>query len=73
MNKRILIVDYPTTMTFEVRKELPEFNDYCEVRQKILLYQLRKQKIESPCHSYTDYVVEDIFPLNDGEVWIIGS
>jgi hypothetical protein len=73
MTKQILILDYPFNMTFQVRKELPEFDDYCEVRQKILLYQLRKQKIYSPCHLYTDYVVEAVVPMKDSEIWIIGS
>jgi len=73
MTKQILILDYPTNMTFQVRKDLPEFDEYCDVRQKILLYQLRKQKIESPMHHYTDYVIEAVVPMKDSEIWIIGS
>lgn len=72
---RIMILDYPETMLFNVKKELPEFTDYCEVRQKILLYQLKKKKIHSPCHDYKDYVIEMVqeYPQEKIEIWTIGS
>lgn len=71
--KTIIINHYPATFTFKVRKELPVFEDYCEVREEILLRQLRKQKIYSPCHSYTEYVIEMVETFDGGEEWIIGS
>jgi hypothetical protein len=73
MTKRIIIQDYPATFFFDVRKELPEFNDSCDVRQEILLRQLKRQNIDSPCHSYNEYVVEMVEPILGGEIWIIGS
>lgn len=71
--KIIIINDYPATFTFKVRKELPEFNDYCEIRQEILLRQFRKQKIYSPCHSYVEYAIEMVETFDGGEEWILGS
>jgi len=73
MTKQIIILDYPSNMTFQVRKELPEFNDSCDVRQEILLRQLKRQNIDSPCHSYSEYVIEDVIPMKECEMWIIGS
>ena len=73
MTKRIIIQDYPATFFFDVRKDLPEFDEQCEVRDKILLRQLRRQNIDSPCHSYNEYVVEMVEPILGGEIWIIGS
>lgn len=73
MTKRIIIHDYPATFYFDVRKDLPEFNEFCPVRQKILLRQLKRQNIDSPCHSYNDYVIEMVEPYYNGEIWIIGS
>ena len=81
--KTIFIDDYPTNMCFDVRKELPEFTGDCPVRNKILHYQLKKQNVDSPCHAYSDYVVECVEQMNayneladkyeDIEVWVIGS
>ncbi len=71
--KLICIYDYPTTFSFHVRKDLPDFQEHCEIRQEILLRQLRKQKVDSPCHSYNEYVVEMVEPFLHGEIWIIGS
>jgi hypothetical protein len=73
MTKRIIIQDYPATFFFDVRKDLPEFDEQCEVRDEILLRQLRRQNIDSPCHSYNEYVVEMVEPILGGEIWIIGS
>lgn len=73
MTKRIIIQDYPATFYFDVRKDLPEFEDFCPVRQEILLRQLKRHHIDSPCHSYDEYVVEMVEPILGGEIWIIGS
>ena len=76
--KTIIVLDYPQTFEFKVKKELPTFNgEYCEVRNEILLRQLRRQKIYSPCHLYTDYVVGVVEPFDNGttsgEVWHLFS
>lgn len=71
--KTIIIQHYPANMTFKVKKELPEFTFNCPVRNKILLYQLKKQQIDSPCHSYSDYGVDCIEVFDGGEIWEIGS
>jgi hypothetical protein len=73
MTKRIIIQDYPATFHFDVRKDLPDFDDYCKVRQEILLRQFKKQNIDSPCHGYNEYVIEMVEPIFDGEIWILGS
>lgn len=71
--KTIIIETYPAPMTFKVKKELPEFTFNCPVRNKILLYQLKKQKVNSPCHGYSEYGVDCITTFDGGEVWEIGS
>jgi hypothetical protein len=71
--KTIIITDYPANFTFKVRKDLPAFDEYCEVRQEILLRQLRRQNIDSPCHAYTDYGIDEVITFDGGEQWILGS
>lgn len=71
--KTIQINHYPATFSFKVRKDLPEFQFNCPVRNKILLYQLKKQRIDSPCHSYEDYGVDIVIPTETGEIWELGS
>lgn len=76
--KTIIVLDYPQTFGFKIRKELPTFDgENCDVRNKILLRQLKKQKISSPCHLYTDYVVGVVEPFDNGtisgEVWHLCS
>ena len=41
--------------------------------RKLLLKNLKKYKIDSPCHLYTDYIVESVYPTDDGEIWFLGS
>ena len=74
--KSIIVVEYPQTFSFKVRKELPPFEYGCETRWNILQYQFKKQKIESPCHLWSEYVLEFVksdeeFP--DTEYWYLGS
>ena len=71
--KTIIINHYPTTMTFNVRQTLPEFTFNCPVRNKILHRRLRRKKVDSPSHSYTDYGVDCITVFDGGEIWEIGS
>lgn len=72
--KRITVVGYPDTFSFNVRKELPLFNnEYCEIRQEILLRQFKRQNIYSPCHLYVDYVIEEIEVIDNEEFWHLCS
>lgn len=77
--KTIIVMDYPQTFSFKVRKELPKFNedDYCEVRREILIRQMKRQNIDSPCHSYYDYVVGIVKEFDNGnikgEIWHLFS
>jgi hypothetical protein len=72
--KTIIIEGYPCTMSFQVRKELPEFTFDCPVRTSILHYQIKKRKIDTGFHHWSDYSVETIQILSDEcEEWIIGS
>lgn len=71
--KIIIVEHYPANMTFKVIKELPEFTFNCPVRNKILHRQLKKNKVDSPCHLYTDYGVDLIEIFDGGEIWHIGS
>lgn len=79
MKQKITIKYYPQTFSFNTITKLPPFNnddpDYeiCEVRQRLLLKNLKKYKIDSPCHLYTDYIVEIVYPTDDGEIWFLGS
>jgi len=79
MKQTITILDYPQTFSFTTITKLTPFNnddpdvESCEVRRKLLLKNLKKYKIDSPCHDYTDYVVEIVYPTDDGEIWFLGS
>ena len=70
---RNILIDYPTTLTFKTSKSF-ETNDE---RTSHLRKWLKRNKIDSPCHDYSDYVVEgvdlliiDCLPV---EYWIVGS
>lgn len=79
--KTIIVMDYPQTFGFKVRKDLPFFDNdedvYCEVRQEILLRQFKRQNIYSPCHGYNEYVVSIVEPFDNGtisgEIWHLSS
>ena len=73
MKKNITIQEYPATFYFDVRKDLPDFDDYCKVRQEILLRQFKRQNIDSPCHGYNEYVISMVEPILGGEIWILSS
>lgn len=77
MKKTITINYYPQTFSFTTYTKLPPFNidasESCEVRQRLLLKNLKKYKIDSPYHLYTDYLVEMIIPTDNGEIWLLGS
>jgi len=79
MKQTITIKDYPKTFSFTTITKLTPFNNHdpdsesCEVRQRLLLKNLKKYKIDSPCHLYTDYRVERVYPTDEGEIWFLGS
>jgi len=66
-----IFIDYPVVMSFKTQFEFE--ND--EERTKYLHKVLKKNKVDSPCHDYTDYVVEVSKKINwnTDEVWVIGS
>lgn len=71
----IIVQEYPCTFNFKTRKKLPKFRYDCPTRRKILVDAMRRMKIKSPSHLYTDYVVEVIecYPAENAEVWHLGS
>ena len=67
---KTIFIDYPTMFSFRTRKTFTNNDE----RTKYLHYVLRKNKVDSPSHDYTDYVVEDItWVFDKSEFWIIGS
>jgi hypothetical protein len=74
--KKIIIIGYPATFTFNVEEPLPDFRYGCPIRTVILWSELERQNIKSECHNYTDYIVEIVeFSeyMPDHEFWYIGS
>jgi hypothetical protein len=74
--KQIIVIDYPETFTFKVRKKMPDFEYGCEVRNKILRLELEKQNIPTDFYSYDDYAVEYVetkLEMPNYEFWYIGS
>jgi len=67
---KTIIIDYPTNFTFRTKKTFS--ND--EERTLYLHKVLKRDRVESPCHLYTDYSVEFVETLSNGtEFWGIGS
>jgi hypothetical protein len=66
-----IYIDYPTEFVFRTRKTFT--ND--DERTDYLHTVLRRNKVSSPSHNYTDYVVEGVIvnESNETEQWIIGS
>ena len=66
-----IFIDYPVVMCFKTQFEFE--ND--EERTKYLHKVLKKNKVDSPLHDYTDYVVElsEKINWNIDEVWTVGS
>jgi hypothetical protein len=81
MIKTITVLDYPANFSFKIRTNLPPIKmsrsasviENCDVRNKLLHRHMREQNIYSPCHMWTDYVVEDVETTKDGEIWQLGS
>ena len=70
--KKIIVEHYPESMMFYVKNKLPKFKFNCPVRNKILHYQMNKEKVTAN-HDYSDYGVDNVEIIKDGEVWHIGS
>jgi hypothetical protein len=74
--KKITVKDYPSTFSFTIDDDLPEFDEeeeYCEVRTEILHEMMHCMQIPSPCHLYEDYVVQVVEITEEGETWYLGS
>jgi hypothetical protein len=65
-----IFIDYPVVMCFKTQFVF-ENN---EERTKYLHKVLKKNKVDSPLHEYTDYVVEAVERVNwSDENWYVGS
>ena len=74
-NTIITVIDYPDTFSFVTSEKLPKFkvSDPNNVRHPILLEKLRSLKIDSPCHDYEDYDIEDVEKKYGQEFWYLCS
>jgi hypothetical protein len=73
---QIIVKDYPCDFTFMCNEALPTYNDDgrgCAKRDEILHRVMEFMNVNSPCHDYTDYVVERVTSEGDAEVWQLGS
>ena len=68
---KTIFIDYPIKFSFKTKKTFVSNEERTNHLHKVL----KRHKIESPCHEYTDYVIEDIcrFYNNDNEYWLVGS
>jgi len=69
---KTIFIDYPTNFSFKTKKTFTTNEERTQHLQQVL----RKNKVDSPCHDYTDYVVEDVdtnMYYGNCEYWIIGS
>jgi len=71
--KRVIIIGYPETFSFETAVEFPKFVYGCNTRTSLLHLELERNKIHSPCHDYHDYIVENIEVFSEIELWHLGS
>lgn len=44
-----------------------------QVRNRLLIKNMKKLRINSPCHVYEDYIVETVIKTENGEIWHLGS
>ena len=67
---KTIFIDYPTNFSFKTKKTFTTNEERTQHLQQVL----RRRKVESPCHDYSDYVVEDItWVFNQSEFWCVGS
>jgi hypothetical protein len=68
---KTIFIDYPTNFSFKTKKTFTTNEERTQHLQQVL----RRKKVESPCHDYTDYVVETADKLGcyDSEYWCVGS
>ena len=69
----IVILDYPDYFFFITDKVFDSNNRNCQVRRSVLVSEMKKQKIHSPYHHYTDYRIEIIKQNKYGEEWVLGT
>jgi len=69
----IVILDYPDYFFFITDKVFDSNNRNCQVRRSVLISEMKKQKIHSPYHHYTDYRIEIIKQNKYGEEWVLGT
>jgi hypothetical protein len=76
-NKYKIILDgYPCRFTFVVSKQFKPFNkenNYDEERQSFLVRKMKKFKLPTNGHDYTDFIIEHVEKFKGGEVWVLGS
>jgi len=70
---KIRIEGYPCTINFRTNTKLPRFKCGCKVRTKIAQDKMKKRRILSPNHDYSDYIVEEIRTNGTWETWYLGS
>ncbi len=72
-NMKTIFIDYPIDFSFKTKKTFTTNEERTNHLHKVL----KRHKVESPCHEYTDYVVEDWeggrFYNGDDEYWVVGS
>jgi len=67
---KTIFIDYPTNFSFKTKKTFTTNEERTQHLQQVL----RRNKVESPCHGYNEYVVEDItWVFAQSEYWIVGS
>ena len=69
---KTIFIDYPTMFHFNTDKDFSNNQERTEYLHEVL----KNNKVNSPCHAYTDYVVEAIEPIGkkgEREYWAIGS
>lgn len=77
--KFIVVMHYPATFSFFTNETITDFNEEtgCSLRDRILHEELKRQKIDSPYHHYSEYTVEEVETTTFGgietELWGLGS
>jgi hypothetical protein len=69
-------IDYPGNATFFIRTKVKPFKPWPkeDPRTRLLRRWLKRNNFPSPCHAYSDYVVECVERSENGdEHWIVGS
>lgn len=74
MKMLIITIDYPSFASFTIRAGKFKNNNDLKSRTKELHRLLKRSRVDSPCHDYSDYVVEGVEITSNGrEFWVVGS